>query len=120
MEKYISVDERMVATKTQISLKQYVKSKPTKWGYKLFVLADSNSGYTWNFCVHKGRSAGSGKGLSYEAVMLLVDFDARGSGYEVYVTTFIQVPNFLWTSWKTKLGPVEPSAPTVLAFQKQQ
>ncbi|XP_031735640.1 uncharacterized protein LOC116401411 [Anarrhichthys ocellatus] len=41
----VSIDERMVAT---------IKDTPTKWGYKLFVLADSSIAYTWSFFVYAG------------------------------------------------------------------
>lgn len=41
-----SIDERMVETKAQHSMKKFIQSKPTKWGHRLFVLADSSDGYT--------------------------------------------------------------------------
>ncbi len=54
----------MIATKAKISFKQYMKAKPTKWGIKLFVLADVN-GDTIDFKIYTGKSKlSSGKGLS--------------------------------------------------------
>ncbi|KAL4009293.1 hypothetical protein ACER0C_003145 [Sarotherodon galilaeus] len=59
----LSVDECMVSTKARVALKQYIKSKPTKWGIKLFVLSD-NTGYTVDFNIYTGRSTlVTGKGL---------------------------------------------------------
>ena len=51
----ISIDERMVAFKGRIGMKQYIKDKPTKWGFKLWILASSDSGYTYKFQVYTGK-----------------------------------------------------------------
>lgn len=49
--KEVAVDERMVQSKHRSGMRQYNKNKPTKWGLKLWVLADSDTGYTYNFNV---------------------------------------------------------------------
>ena len=43
--KHIAVDERMVKNKGRFTCKQYVRMKPVKWGFKLWVLSDSYNGY---------------------------------------------------------------------------
>ena len=39
----------MIGFKGRLSFIQYMPKNPTKWGMKAFVLADSKSGYTYNF-----------------------------------------------------------------------
>ncbi|KAM3860425.1 piggyBac transposable element-derived protein 4-like [Diretmus argenteus] len=89
----LSVDERMVATKAKTGMTQYMKDKPTKWGIKMFVLAESSSGYTINFNVYTGKSQRpSVHGLSYDAVMDLIDPSYLGTGYNIYVDNFYTSP----------------------------
>ncbi|XP_063065572.1 piggyBac transposable element-derived protein 4-like [Engraulis encrasicolus] len=85
----LSVDERMVGTKSRIGMKMYSKDKPTKWGFKLFVLADSSNGYTWHFSIYEGKArAPSVQGLSFGAVVELFHDPSLGTGYSVYVDNF--------------------------------
>ena len=46
----MSVDEQIVPSKGRHSLKVYMKKKPKKWGYKIWVLA-GQSGYVYKFYI---------------------------------------------------------------------
>ena len=88
----ISIDERMVAFKGRIGMKQYIKDKPTKWGFKLWILASSDSGYTFKFDVYTGkRLTQTTHGLGYDVVMSLMDGLFR-QGYHLFCDNFYSSP----------------------------
>lgn len=88
----LSVDERMVKSKARTHFRQYIRNKPTKWGYKYWVLADP-TGYTVDFNVYYGAdtSPRSGKGLGYDVVNTLVE-PFRFQGYQVFCDNFYSSP----------------------------
>uniref|UniRef100_A0A3B3S5R5 PiggyBac transposable element-derived protein domain-containing protein n=1 Tax=Paramormyrops kingsleyae TaxID=1676925 RepID=A0A3B3S5R5_9TELE len=62
----LAVDEPMVPCKGHTGMTQYMRNKPTKWGFKLFVLADSSNGYTVDFSVYTGKNNfPTGQGLCH-------------------------------------------------------
>ena len=44
----LSLHEDMIPTKNSLSIKQYMKDKPIKWGLKTFFLHKSKAGYIIN------------------------------------------------------------------------
>ena len=71
----LSIDERMVPSKSRTDFRQYVKNKPTKWGFKFWIIADS-TGYTTNFNLYCGKqhtdlSLISGLGLSNDVARVI-------------------------------------------------
>ena len=93
----IAVDERMVKSKHRSGIRQYMKNKPTKYGIKLWVLADSSNGYTIDFNVYIGKSqheAPSSHGLGYDVVMKLVR-PYFGQGYQVFFDNFFSSPKLV-------------------------
>ncbi|XP_011484738.2 piggyBac transposable element-derived protein 4 [Oryzias latipes] len=53
----VTVDERMVPFKGRCSFRQYIPSKPTKYGLKLWVACDARTSYAWRVQPYMGKLA---------------------------------------------------------------
>ncbi len=97
----VSIDERMVRLKARFSFRQYIKNKPTKWGFKLWCLCDSRNGYTSAFSVYRGKhgEVRSGNGLSYDVVISLMD-PYNFQGYSLYIDNFYTSPTLVTDLYK--------------------
>ena len=51
----LSIDESMIGTKCRLSFIQYIKTKPVKWGIKVWICCDSKNGYICAFEVYTGK-----------------------------------------------------------------
>ncbi|KAK3741427.1 hypothetical protein QZH41_003983 [Actinostola sp. cb2023] len=70
--KNISIDEGMVAFRGRVSsFLQYMPAKPTKYGIKCWMAADSGNAYVVNFSVYLGREDQAPRihGLGYDVIM---------------------------------------------------
>jgi len=50
----MTIDERMVRYTGRLSFLQFIRNKPAQFGIKIFILADSFSGYVYNWKVYTG------------------------------------------------------------------
>lgn len=65
-----------------------MRDKGVKWGYKLWVLADSRTGYTVQFNIYTGkRKTTSSKGPAYDVVTRLCE-SYMDQGYLIYHDSF--------------------------------
>ena len=55
----MTIDESMVGSKARCSMIQYIPSKPTRYGFKVWVLADSITGYIIEFELYQGQEDGT-------------------------------------------------------------
>jgi hypothetical protein len=93
----LSVDEAMVSFKGRLAFKQYMPAKPTKWGIKIWELADSHNGYVLNMQVYTGKpgvdrggipDAGRGDvGLGHRVVDILTR-PYHNRNHHVYMDNF--------------------------------
>lgn len=88
----VSIDERMVKSKAHTRYRQYMKDKPTKWGFKYWVISDP-SAYTFDFDLYRGASQShhSEHGLAYDVVTAMVA-SLHGQNYQVYCDNFYSGP----------------------------
>ena len=71
--KCVSIDESMIPFKGRSTLKQYMPLKPIKRGYKVWCLADAQTGYVMKFSIYTGKDARAPElGLGESVVLKLV------------------------------------------------
>ena len=94
--KHIAIDEGMIAFKGRLSFRQYMPAKPTKYGIKVWMAADSKNGYVINHDVYLGSEEGVRRihGLGYDVVMKMIQ-PYMNKNHHVYFDNFFSSPVLL-------------------------
>ena len=80
----LSIDEMMIGTRCRISFLQYMPKKPTKFGVKVWVNAETKTSYILNFQVYTGAvNELFSKGLAHRVVIDLME-EFQGRGHKVF------------------------------------
>ena len=88
----VSIAKRMVKSKGRFSCRQYVKNKPLKWRFELWVLCDASNGYTWNFAIYRGKEGVvSPNGICHDVVVQMVS-GLENQGYVACTDNFYTSP----------------------------
>jgi hypothetical protein len=91
----ISIDEAMIAFRGRVSFRQYIRGKPTPWGIKAYVLADSATGYMYSVLPYYGKETQllDRPGLNHTTkVVLTLMAPVAGRGYDLYTDRFYTSP----------------------------
>ena len=87
-----SIDEHMVKYKGHSILKQYVKGKPVKWGFKMWCRCASKSGYLYEFNLYTGKKSSHIEHGLGEGVVLSLTEKIIGTKCEVFIDNFFNSP----------------------------
>lgn len=52
---FVTIDEQLVAFRGNCPFRQYIFSKPAKYGLKFWILCDSNTNYVWRIQSYIGK-----------------------------------------------------------------
>ena len=90
----LSVDESMVKFKGRLCFRQYMPDKPTKYGIKDFVLAESSTGFCLNVMTYTGKYSfpRQDQPLSTQVVLDLLR-GYENQGHVVYMDNFYSSPD---------------------------
>lgn len=91
-----SIDERMVKFAGGNIMKQYVRSKPVSWGFKVWMRCGAKSGYTYEMALYTGKTeSGVEIGLGSKVVLELTE-SLIGSGCHIFMDNFFTSPYLLY------------------------
>ena len=105
----MTVDEQLVSFKGRCHFKQYIPSKPGKYGIKIWTICDSTCFYTWKIQVYIVKDGGSGQETNQGTRVVLDLVEAiENSGQNITCDNFFTDLSLARTLLQKKLALIEP------------
>ena len=93
--RHLSVDEMMIGTRCRLSFLQYMPKKPTRFGIKVWVIAEAKTGYVLDFSVYTGATDDKKTTNLGQKVVLKLMEQYRGKGHCLFIDNFYTSPSLL-------------------------
>lgn len=109
----VTIDEQLVAFRGRCPFRQYIPSKPAKYGIKFWVLCDSVTSYAWNIQPYTGKEIG-GMPEKNQGMRVVLDLTAGLKGHNVTTDNFFtsyQLGQKLLEKQMTLVGTVRKNKP---------
>jgi len=85
VSEYTTVDEKLEAFRGRCSFRQYIPSKPAKYGIKIFALCDARTYYTLNMEIYCGKQPPGPRNISTtpQSVVMRLSAPIHGTGRNI-------------------------------------
>lgn len=109
----VTVDEQLIAFRGRCPFRQYMPSKPAKYGIKFWVLCDSATSYVWNIQPYTGKEMGSAPEKN-QGMRVVLDLTRGLKGHNLTVDNFFtsyQLGQKLLENQITVVGTIRKNKP---------
>ncbi|XP_016384135.1 uncharacterized protein LOC107720816 [Sinocyclocheilus rhinocerous] len=121
----VTVDKCLVRFRGHCPFKQYIQSKPGKYGIKIWAACDARSSYAWNLQIYTGKAV-DGKSEKNQGMQVVLDMTDGLEGHTITCDNFFTsyaLGKELLRRKMTMIGTVrsnKPELPPVLLSMKDR
>ena len=84
----LAVDESMMPWKGRVAFKQFIPSKPTKYGIKMYFCCEAGTGYISCLKMYSGKQGEHAEREHSENVVRYLTSDFHGKGHTIFMDSF--------------------------------
>ena len=88
LNREITIDEKMIKYTGRVSILQYMHNKPTRFGFKVFLLCDAHNGYIYNWRFYTGKQNEQTHANLAPNIVLELLRCIEDEGHHVYADSF--------------------------------